>query len=191
MGLWRIFGGGEKIVNLHSSGRDVVAFGDSLVYGVGSQSGGGFVKMLSDDLHVPIINLGVSGNTTKDALGRVSEIGEYRPKTVIILLGGNDFLRRVPEVETFKNLEEIILQVQGMGANVVLLGVRSGVLSSKYDEAFEELSKKLGTLYVPDVLDNIFGHTALMSDPIHPNDLGYRIIADKVEPVLKRVLSAL
>ena len=172
------------MINFPSSGSRVVAFGDSLVAGVGSESGGGFIKMLSEDLGVEIINLGVSGNTTKDALSRVGDIEGYQPKTVIVLLGGNDFLRKVPEEETFQNLEKIIVEIQSLGANVLLLGVRSGVLSSRFDSAFEELSERLGTAYVPDVLDGVWGKPSLMADSLHPNDLGYRIIAQMVSPVL-------
>jgi len=29
-----------------------------------------------------------------------------------------------------------------------------------------------------------------MSDPIHPNDRGYQIIADRIEPVLRQALAS-
>ena len=131
-----VFGAGDKAVtNYPSQGTDIVAFGDSLVAGVGSSTGG-FVNMLSKDLGVEIVNLGVSGNTTKDALDRVDILKNYKPKLVMILLGGNDFLRKVPTEETFANLEKIVQVVVSQGAVAVLLGVRSGVLSNRYDEEY-------------------------------------------------------
>ncbi len=58
------YGSQGEITNYPSSGTDIIAFGDSLVLGIGSTQGGGFVKMLSENLNISIINLGVSGDTT-------------------------------------------------------------------------------------------------------------------------------
>ncbi len=171
------------MTNYPSQGRDVIAFGDSLVAGVGSSSGG-FVSLLGES----VINLGVSGNTTRDALARIEELDAYKPKVVIVLLGGNDFLRKVPEAETFSNLSQIIQEVQKRGAVVLLLGVRSGILSNRYDKEFKRLSDEFGTAYVSDVLDGVFGHPDLMYDTIHPNDSGYKLIADRVEPELNKLI---
>lgn len=175
------------ITNYPSSGTDIIAFGDSLVAGVGSSTGG-FVSLLSKDLGVEIINLGISGNTTKDALNRVEVLQSYKPKLVMVLLGGNDFMRKMPEEETFANLEEIVKGVISQGSVVVLIGVRSGVLSNRYDEKYEKLAKKYGAEYVSDVLDGVFGRSELMYDTIHPNDKGYRIIADRLKPILTRLI---
>lgn len=180
--------GEDKITNHPSSGKDIIAFGDSLVAGVGSDEGGGFVKMLSDDLGISIINLGVPGNTTLDGLARISDLDRYDPKVVILLLGGNDFLRKVPEEETFQNLGRIIDEIHKRGSAVILLGVRSGVLRSRHNERFEELSERYGTAYVEDILSGIFGQSELMDDSIHPNDRGYRIISDKIKPVLEGLI---
>ena len=175
--------GEREITNYPSGGRDIIAFGDSLVEGVGSANGG-FVSLLGED----VINLGVSGNTTGDALARINELDNYNPKVVIVLLGGNDFLRKVPESETFANLSKIIEDVQKRGAVVLLLGVRSGILSNRYDKEFGRLSEKFGTAYVSDVLDGVFGHPDLMYDTIHPNDRGYSLIASRVKPELKKLI---
>ena len=177
----------RTITNYPSQGSDIIAFGDSLVAGVGSSTGG-FVDMLSKDLGVEVVNLGISGNTTKDALDRVEVLKDYKPKLVMILLGGNDFLRKVPTEETFANLDKIVRVVVNQGSVVVLLGVRSGVLSNRYDEEYEKLASKYGAVYVSDVLDGVFGRPNLMYDTIHPNDLGYRIIADRLNPVIKKLI---
>ncbi len=176
-----------KITNYPSQGKDIVAFGDSLVEGVGS-SNGGFVKMVSQNSQTPIINLGKSGDTTADGITRLPEIFEYAPKVVIVLLGGNDALRRISRQETFKNLETIIVEIQKHGSIVLLLGVRGGLLSDGYSDDFKALSKKYGTAYVPDVLSGIFGHADLLAEGIHPNDKGYEIIAGKVEKALDPLL---
>ena len=177
-----------KITNYPSSGTDIIAFGDSLVYGVGSTEAGGFIRMLSEDLSVPIINLGVSGDTTQSALNRLGQISRYKPKVVILLLGGNDFLQKVPEEETFSNLNQIIMAIQETGAMVLLVGIEGHIISNRDRKLFEELAERRGTAYVPDILDGIFGQSELMSDNLHPNDEGYRIIADRIKPILQTLL---
>lgn len=176
--------GPSHVTNYPSSGVDIIAFGDSLVVGVGATKGQDFVSLLQNKVGQPIANLGVGGNTTADGLSRLGQLDAYRPKVVLLLLGGNDYLRKVPPEETFANLARIIEDIQGRGAIVVLLGVRGGLLSDKYDERYEALAESYRTAYVSDVLDGLFGRSQYMSDHIHPNDAGYAIIADRIAPVL-------
>lgn len=166
----------------------IIAFGDSLVYGFGSTENKDFVSLLSERIGEPIINLGVNGNTTKDGLYRIERVLGQKPRLVILLLGGNDSLRQVSQEETFQNLSSIIEQLEANGAVVLLLGVQGGVYNDPYKAQFEALAKKYDTGYVPNVMEGIFGNKALTSDPIHPNDAGYKKIADKVYPVLKDML---
>jgi acyl-CoA thioesterase-1 len=165
----------------------IVAFGDSLVYGTGS-SGGGFVRMLEQQLGRPIENLGVPGDTTADGLARLDEALDHDPSVVILLLGGNDFLRQVPQDETFANLGTMIERLQADGAAVLLVGVRGGLLRDHFAARFEELAKRHGTAYVHDVLDDTLGVNGYMADQVHPNDRGYAVIADRVQPVLARMI---
>ncbi|MHB1316791.1 MAG: GDSL-type esterase/lipase family protein [Minisyncoccota bacterium] len=166
----------------------MVAFGDSLIEGVGATSGNDFVSQLSRKIGEPIINLGISGNTTEQGLARVNDIQKYKPKIVLVLLGGNDYLRKVNKAETFKNLEDIITKIQSTGAVAVLLGIQGGILGDPYEKEFEILAKRKGAVYVPNVLEGLFGNSKYMSDAIHPNDIGYEKISEKIYPYLKKVL---
>jgi lysophospholipase L1-like esterase len=165
-----------------------VAFGDSLVKGVGSTEGHDFVYQLSQRIGRPIVNLGVAGDTTADGLKRLDRVFTYDPKVVIVLLGGNDFLKRVPEKEMFANLDRIVTAIQAHGAAVLLLGIRGGLFYDEYAGDFKAFARNHGTAFVPNVLDGLLGNTALMSDQVHPNDAGYTKVADKVEPVLRDLL---
>lgn len=166
----------------------IIAFGDSLVAGTGATEGNDFVSSLSKKIGEPIENLGVPGNTTADALLRVDEAVQKSPRIVILLLGGNDFLRKVPRDNTFTNLKNIITKFQNGGAIIVLLGVRTGLIFDGSAANFEDLARETGSAYVPDVLEGLFGYPKYMSDEIHPNDAGYAIIAGKVYPVLRELL---
>jgi acyl-CoA thioesterase-1 len=146
------------------------------------------VSVLSRQLEEPIVNLGVRGDTTADALGRLDQVLAENPKVVMVLLGGNDYLQQIPKAETFANLNQIVTTIHDSGAVVILLGVRGGLLRDEYQGDYQDLAQSLGTAYVPNVLDGLFANPSLMSDTVHPNDAGYQVIADKVEPVLRDVV---
>src|SRR3990167_7953379 len=76
----------KTITNYPSGGTDIIAFGDSLVEGLGSTNGNDFVSLLSRKIGQPIINLGHAGDTTADGIARLSELDNYNPKVVLLLL---------------------------------------------------------------------------------------------------------
>lgn len=59
-----------------------------------------------------IVNGGVSGDTSAQALSRLPALLARKPKLVIVGIGGNDFLRKVPEEQTRANIAKIIETVQ-------------------------------------------------------------------------------
>lgn len=176
------------ITNYPPKSGTIVAFGDSLVEGMGALSGNDFPAVLGRLIGEPILNMGKSGNTTRDGLNRIDEVIVQNPKIVLVLFGGNDFLRKIPKSETFSNLDKIISELQNSGAIVVLLGVKGGILSDNYKSNFKQLTEDRGTLYVPNVLNGLVGHSKFMDNAIHPNDAGYQKIAEKIYPVLKKAL---
>lgn len=176
------------ITNYPSAGTDLVAFGDSLVFGSGATEGNDFVSLLSRRLGRSIINLGVPGDTTAQGLARLNELDQYHPKVVLLLLGGNDHLKKVPVETTFQNLAKLIENIQARGAIVLLLGVKGSLLGDKFAPEFEKLRDQYHTAYVSNVLDGLFGNQKYMADEIHPNDAGNQIIADRIYPILLPLL---
>jgi len=177
-----------NITNYPASGSTIVAFGDSLVSGVGATAGNDFVSVLARRIDEDIINLGNAGDTTAAAQLRLEAVLALDPKIVLVLLGGNDFLQRIPAPETFSNLENIITTIQDSGAIVVLLGVRGGMIRDEFNAEFERLASTYGAAYVPNVLAGLLTNPDLMTDAVHPSDAGYQLIADKIYPVLTPLL---
>ncbi len=176
------------VENYPSPGINVIAFGDSLVVGVGSTLGNDFISRISREVGIPIINKGVSGNTTADGLKRIDEVLENDPKLVLLLFGGNDVLQKVPAETTFQNLETMIQKIHEKDAIVVLLGIPSGVFfRDPYEPRYRALAEKYNTAYVPNILSGIFGHQEYMSDTVHPNDAGYEKMAQLISPVVKKL----
>ncbi|QQR64769.1 arylesterase [Candidatus Kaiserbacteria bacterium] len=177
-----------RIINYPPKGGPIVAFGDSLVRGVGSPETEGFVLTLASKIGEPIINKGVPGDTTTDGLARIDTVLESNPRIVLVLLGGNDRLRQIPTEQTLANLRMIISKIQESGAVVVLLGVRGNLLTGRFDEELEKLAHEMGAVFVSNVLDGIFGNQQLMFDSVHPNKDGYALISEKVYEVIGTVL---
>jgi len=176
------------ITNYPSKGTDIIAFGDSLVAGYGADDNKDFVSDLSQAVGQPIINLGVDGDTTAGALARIHTLDKYNPKIVIVLVGGNDYLQHKDMTTAFVNLGEIISYIQSKGAVVLLVGVRLNPILGNFDSQYQALVDKYKVAYVPDALDGIIGNQKLMYDSIHPNNEGYKMLADRVLPVLQEVV---
>lgn len=171
------------------SGTNIIAFGDSLVLGVGATFQSDFVFLVSQTIDEPIVNKSVAGDTTGSALKRLAkDVLENDPKIVIVLLGGNDYIQNIPMEETFDNLSIIIKRIEETGAVVLLLGVRGGAVKDTYKKGFKKLASRYDLYFVPNVLDGIIGNPELLFDAIHPNNQGYRIISEKVSPVLLEIL---
>ena len=81
------FLGEEEITNYPPQDGPIVAFGDSLIEGVGATTGNDLVSLLSRRIGEPIINLGISGNTTEMGFERIGEVLEYTPRITLVLLG--------------------------------------------------------------------------------------------------------
>ena len=177
-----------KVTNFPTAGDSIVAFGDSITEGVGTTVGHEYVSLLSERLGVPVINMGVSGDTTADGLRTIDNLMESDPRVVILAFGGNDALKRVPVEQTFSNLASIIERIQGVGGAVVLVGAPGGLYGGRYDKEFEKLAKTYGVAYVPNFIKGLLGKADLMSDSIHPNNAGHVIIADRIEPKVRLVL---
>ena len=184
-------GGGkfDHIRNLRSNGEAVICFGDSLTEGVGAEADEDYPSVLSSQLGVVVSNAGQRGDTTAQALERLSDtVLSKKPRLVIVLLGGNDFLRQLPSQETRKNLEEIVRRIQGQGSMVAIAGMKLGLFTDEYSSIFEETARQSGALYIPQVMKGILSDSSLRSDPIHPNGAGYRLIADRIVAKIKPLL---
>ncbi len=180
----------DAVRNLNSKGETLICFGDSLTEGVGASRGEDYPSVLARELGRPVINAGRRGDTTAKALARLADdVLERNPRLVVVLLGGNDFLRQIPLAETRKKLEEIVRGIQTRGAIVVLAGLKLGLFTDEYSPMFQEVASEYGAVYAPQVLKDILSDSRLKSDAIHPNAAGYRLIAarlaEKIIPVLR------
>ncbi len=172
-------GCGQRIKNLDSSGETIVCFGDSITAGLGAEEGKDYPSVLREKFDLKVINSGVSGDTSRDALMRLEDdVLAYNPKIVIVEFGANDVFGGMSKEETFKNIEEVVDKIHNSGAIVVLVKVE--LMNSKYDQGFKDISKRSGALLIDEIMNDILKDSELLYDQIHPNAKGYKIIAERI-----------
>jgi len=167
----------------------VICFGDSLTEGVGAGAREDYPSLLAQQLQYSVINAGKSGDTSADGLARLErDVLGRNPRLVIVLFGGNDFLRQVSLSATRKNLEEMIQTIQARGAMVALVGTRLGFFTDEYGPIYQEIAQRYGALFIPEILKGILSDPKLKSDSIHPNGAGYRLMAERIIERIKPLL---
>jgi len=179
----------SEIRNAKPVGENIICFGDSLTRGFGARAGMDYPSQLAKIINRPVINAGVTGDTTASALTRLEEdVLSRSPRIVLIMLGGNDLMQGVKKEVFSKNLRTIIESIQKRGAMVVVGGIDIRVHRRGFGDAYKKVCQETGALLIPDILENIWENPDLMSDFIHPNSEGYKIIAQRFYRALEPYL---
>ena len=170
----------------------IVAFGDSLTAGTGAPKAFSYPAQLSQMLGIPVINAGVPGETTSNALGRLPSIlDHYHPDIVIVAEGMNDVLTGRKRDTIEENLVKMVNLIKKHGAKAVIVGVPDmeliELMISSDIGLYEEVAQKTGALYIPNVFGPVLKDEELKSDHVHPNDKGYRKIAQKIYSYLREM----
>ncbi|BBM86924.1 arylesterase [Candidatus Uabimicrobium amorphum] len=164
----------------------IVAFGDSLTYGVGASTQNNYPSVLGKLLDREIVASGVSGETTKQGLRRLPKVlAKYSPRILLLCLGGNDFLRKHSQKSTVANLEKMIELAQQQDIEVVLIGVPRPSIFLSTAEFYAQLAEKYNLIYEGESLERILGKQSLKADPIHPNAAGYAQMAQAIANTLR------
>ena len=177
----------------------IVAFGDSLTAGFGVDPGQSYPDYLQRQLDLKglkyrVVNLGVSGNTTTDAVGRVHLVVEQKPVAVVVAFGGNDGLRGLPVETTRANLDTILSAIRKSGAKILLAGITlppnyGAEYIRPFEKVFAEAAKKYDVPFIPFLLMGVATNPDLMlQDGLHPNAEGNRMVADTVFQKIQTLL---
>jgi acyl-CoA thioesterase-1 len=186
---------------LPESAPVIVAFGDSLTAGYGTDPGQSYPDYLQRDLFrngyaYRVVNKGVSGNTSKDGLARLPDVIALRPAMVIVAFGGNDGLRGLPAAQLRANLDAILATLKQTHTKIVLAGIE---MPPNYGEAYTKefatvypaLAKKYGVPLAPFLLAGAYGKAGSMqADGLHATAKGNEEIAQQLLPIVERVLGA-
>ncbi len=165
----------------------IVAFGDSLTYGSGVPADDSYPAQLQRLIGRTVVNAGVPGEVTAAGLRRLPEVlDEYHPALLILCHGGNDLLRKLDQAQTVANLRAMIRLARNRHIAIILIGVPRPALFGLKDAGFyRQLADEFGIPLENRALPRIEADRALKSDEVHPNQAGYRLLAEAIAKLLR------
>jgi len=176
------------------AGSKVLALGDSLTAPHGVKPGEDWPTLLAQKTGWVVINAGISGNTSAQALDRLPALlDEHQPQLVLVSLGGNDMLRKMPQGQTVANLGSMLDLVKTRGAKAVLLATPkpsiAGAVFNSLSPAdfYDEVAKDKKVPLIKDALPEVLSDTALKGDQLHPNAAGHAQLGEKIHADLKKI----
>jgi acyl-CoA thioesterase-1 len=165
----------------------VLCFGDSLTYGTGAEHGRSYPEELARLINRPVVNAGIPGETSGEALNRLQgELDMTRPKLLILCSGANDILRRMDLNRAAANVREMVMLAKGRGIEVVLVGVPHWGLGLQPTPFYRAIADELNVPLENKILAKVLAKDSLRADQVHPNAAGYRKIAEAVASLLAR-----
>jgi acyl-CoA thioesterase-1 len=180
--------------------KTVLVFGDSLSDGFMLKRSQAYPALLAKKLQAAglkfeVINASASGGTTGGGLERLPPHLKHRIDILILELGINDAFRGLPIAQIQSNLQQIIDKVTARNRNVrvVIAGMQlPGYTEDDYVSAFgkmfAEIAARNNATLVPYLLQGVAGDPSLnLSDGIHPNAAGHKILTENVWRVLEPI----
>ena len=179
--------------------KTVVCFGDSITAGYGLDASQSYpsdleILLAKRGFAYHVLNQGVSGNTTKDAVARVHAIVSLHPEAVVVEFGGNDGLRGLPLDTTRKNLDDVLTTLQTAKIRILLVGISlppnyGAEYVKSFDSIYREAAARHHLALMPMIYDGIYTVPgAIQQDGIHPTAKGSQMIADHMLPLLLPLL---
>jgi acyl-CoA thioesterase-1 len=184
--------------------QNILFFGDSLTagYGLKNQSKESYPALIQqkiddDGLVCHIINAGLSGDTSGGGLTRLDYWLSQSVNIFVLELGINDIIRGISPQTTKKNLQTIIDKVKAKYPEVKigLMGMHipafiPSPFASQFNEIYPQLATANQTAFVPFFLEGVAGKAHLnLPDRLHPSAEGYKVIADKIWPVIRSLIA--
>ena len=177
----------------------IVSFGDSLSAGYELAEGDAFPARLAEALAklgvlADIRNASVSGDTTSGGLARLDWAMEGHVDLVILELGANDALRGLNPKITRQNLDQMIKTLKQRGIIVLLAGMIAPPnmgpdYAKSFNPIYPDLAVQYGLTLYPFFLDGVAAQPGLrLSDGMHPNPAGVKVIAERIAPVVIKAL---
>jgi lysophospholipase L1-like esterase len=199
----------------------IVTLGDSITRGVraGVKPEETFAALIQDGLqkkkiNARVINVGIGGERTDQALVRLAKVTAVKPKIVTIMYGTNDSYvdrgqkePRLTVTQYEDNLKKTVAELRKAGIKPILMtpprwgekarngaGENPNVRLEKYAEVCRKVAKETKTplvdhfTYWSEKEKAGVDIGAWTTDQCHPNPRGHREIAELVAPVVMKVI---
>jgi len=169
-----------------SAGGKVLAFGDSLTFGTGVKKNQSYPSQLSKLIDRSVINAGIPGQLSAEGLARLPALlDQHQPELMILIHGGNDMLRKKDLGKAADNLRAMIGEAENRNISVVLMAVPNPTLILSPAEFYETVAEEMNVPIEVDAIADTLQYPANKSDSVHPNEKGYRAMAESLAALLK------
>ena len=167
-------------------GKNIITIGDSVANGFGVNQNDSFAMKVAQNFGKTGVKLGIDGETTSELLERIdrdiSAVGDVA--AILISIGGNDILRKIPLNLVQNNLNQIIKKAKIYSKCVVILGVPDKPLGSVAG-FYEDIAKE-HKIILDTSMSKILRSGSLKVDQIHPNAQGHEIISENISNLIKK-----
>ena len=190
-----------SVATIHAkSTKTILVLGDSLSQGFGLAPSEAYPMLLSKKLRAAglnfqVTNASAAGGTTQGGLERLPVHLKRKIDIFILELGINDAFRGLPVDQIQTNLQQIIDKVKARNPHVrvVIAGMQlpnyaTDDYVSAFGKMFANLAAKNDAALVQYLLQSVAGDPSMnLSDGIHPNAVGQKILAETVWRVLEPI----
>ena len=177
--------GKQQSLSHVSSDATILAFGDSLTAGVGTDKQHSYPSVLARLSGRKVVNAGISGEVTEQGLARLAGvIAKTNPDLIILLEGGNDIIRNHNLQQTKQNLTAMIALAKEQGVQLVLIGVPKKQIFSDVAPFYKELAEEHKLVFDGELISSLLRKRSYKSDMVHFNKSGYQKMAESIHQLL-------
>lgn len=174
----------------------IVALGDSLTLGFPFEENKSWPGILREEKGLNIINKGINGDTTKGMFVRFDwDVVKLSPDVVVITGGANDILNGIPLEQIKENILKMITTAKNHKI-IPVLGITPPVDDPMLQRKLKKFVDFLNNLSSDYLLIDFYSsmidkktnklRTEYDLDGVHPNERGYRTMAETAWDILKK-----
>ena len=185
---------------MKSNAIKIAAIGDSITYGYPYEPVASWFNLAAEQLNIDYINWGINGDTTDGMLNRFeSDILRNKPSHVIILGGTNDAYAGVAVDQVIDNIQTMV-HLAFENAILPFIGLPIPCNELAEEKLLGQYREVMRQFAITNNIKIIDFHKAIVDDTglsikaglhcdgIHPNNVGYEVMADVAAKFFIKVL---
>jgi acyl-CoA thioesterase-1 len=165
--------------------QKIFVIGDSISAGIGKNEKP-WPAILSQTYKINMVNLAQAGATVESALDQVTKITEEVEEALVILeIGGNNLISRLPTKEFEKHLEKLLTSVWKPNRIVIMLELPLFPFCNSYGRIQRDLARQYDVFLVPKHLfADILKTDGTTTDGVHLTAKGQELIANMIWSII-------